>query len=111
MAKTRNGVSYGSGKQGSKKSKPANAGSVKPNMHKMYDGLNVATRPIPVIIDESDRRAILAAAADQRPKQDVVNMPSGPRPSGTDAVFGTAVGGAAKVRGGVYNPPGVSGNG
>lgn len=87
-----------------KKSRPAQPGSVRPNMHKMYDGQNVATRPIPVQVYESDRRAIAAAAGDQKPKAKAVNMPSGPRPSGTDAVFGSKVAGAAKVDGGTFNP-------
>ena len=37
---------------------------VRPAMKKMYDGRNVATRPIPIIVDTSDLRAIAAAAAD-----------------------------------------------
>lgn len=64
-------------------------------MTKLYDGRNVATRPIPVIVDSSERRAIAAAAADQKPKTSAVQFPTtGPRPGGADAVFGTKVTGA-----------------
>lgn len=68
---------------------------VKPRMSKMYDGRNVATRPIPLIVDESERRAIAAAASDQKPKTSAVNMPTtGPRPKGAAPVFGEKVTGA-----------------
>ena len=68
---------------------------VRPAMKKMYDGRNVATRPIPLIVDESERRAIAAAAADQKPKLSAVQFPTvGPRPGGADAIFGTKVTGA-----------------
>lgn len=77
-------------------------------MKKMYDGKNVATRPIPLIVDQSEIRAINAAAADQRPKTEAVNMPSGPRPAGAEAVFGTKVKGApgntVSDRTAVFNP-------
>lgn len=82
--------------------------SVKPQMTKMYDGRNVATRPIPVIHDSADDRAIGASALDQRPLGQVVNFPSGPRPK--PGIFGTVVPGGASVRGGVYNPRGVEDN-
>lgn len=82
----------------------SNPGTVKPRMSAMYNGMNVATRPIPIINDYGDQLALLAAAADQRPKGYAVNLPSGPRPAGTAAVFGTPVRGAARVRGGVFNP-------
>lgn len=71
---------------------------VRPRMSKMYDGKNVATRPIPLIVDSSDIRAIRAAAADQRPKTSAVNFPqSGPRPAGASVVFGTRVSGPGNV--------------
>lgn len=78
-------------------------------MAKLYDGRNVATRPIPVIVDESERRAIAAAAADQKPKTSAVNFPTtGPRPGGADAVFGTKVTGAPgnviNSKTGIFNP-------
>ena len=82
----------------------AQPGSVKPRMSKLYDGRNVATRPIPIINDYGDQLAAAAAAADQRPKGYAVSMPSGPRPTGAAAVLGTKVSGAAKIRGGVFNP-------
>lgn len=82
---------------------------VAPKMSKLYDGRNVATRPIPIIVDESERRAIAAAAADQKPKTSAVNFPTtGPRPGGASAVFGTQVTGAPgnviNSRTGVFNP-------
>lgn len=76
---------------------------VRPNMHKMYDG-RAATRPIPLIVDSSEVRAIAAAAADQKPKSEVVNFPSAPLASTAVEVFGTVVPGSARVRGGVFNP-------
>ena len=79
-------------------------GSVTPNMHKMYDGRNVATRPIPIITDYGDHVAAMAAAADQRPRTEAVQMPSTPRPQGADTVFGTVVPGATQVTGGDFNP-------
>lgn len=82
---------------------PSMTGS-RPVMHKMYDGKNVATRPIPIIMDVSEARAIAAAAADQKPKGSVVNMPSKPRPSGADTIFGTVVPGSATVGGANYDP-------
>ena len=75
-----------------------------PRMSKMYDGKNVATRPIPIVIDISEARAIASAASDQRPKGAVVNMPSKPRPTGADTIFGTPVSRSANVGGAVYDP-------
>lgn len=77
---------------------------VRPMMNKMYDGRNVATRPIPVIVDVSEARAIAAAAADQAPKGAVVNMPSKPRPTAADTIFGVQVPRSATVAGAVYDP-------
>ena len=82
---------------------PSTSG-VRPTMNQFYNGRNVATRPIPVIVDVSEARAIAAAAGDQAPLGDVVNMPSKPRPTGADTIFGSPVSRSAKVRGGVYNP-------
>lgn len=79
-------------------------GRVAPRMTKMFDGRNIATRPIPVIADYGDMLALRAAAADLRPKVYAVNMPSAPHPAGTAAVFGAPVAGATSVRGGVFNP-------
>lgn len=78
--------------------------SRKPRVLKMFDGRNMATRPIPVDHDSATDRAIAAAAAEQTPKHKAVNMPSAPRVAGADPVFGTKVSGATKVRGGIYNP-------
>lgn len=82
---------------------------VRPKMSKMYDGRNTATRPIPLVVDQSELRAINAAAADQKPKTSAVNFPTtGPRPGGADAVFGTPVTGAPgnviNGRSGTFNP-------
>lgn len=87
----------------------AQPGTHKARVKKMFDGRNMATRPIPIIEDTSDVRASIAAAIDTRPQGDVVNMPSGPRPN-AKGVFGTGVSGSAKVRGGKYNPRGVEDN-
>lgn len=73
----------------------------KPKMTKLFTGRG-KTRPIPLPEYESDRRASLAAANDQRPKGKATRMPSGPRVGGTDAVFGTKI--ASTPRAGVYDP-------
>lgn len=75
-----------------------------PRMSKMYDGRNVAVRPIPIVVDTSEARAIAAAAGDQKPLGNVVNMPSKPRPTGADTIFGTAVPRSANPVSGVYDP-------
>jgi len=83
---------------------------VRPKMKKMYDGRNTATRPIPLIVDTSEKRAIAAAAADQKPKGSAVQFPTNgqPRPAGTSAIFGTKVSGApgnvVSDRANVFNP-------
>lgn len=77
---------------------------VRPRMSKMFDGKNVATRPIPIIVDSSERRAIAAAAADSKPLLEVVNMPSAPRVSGASVLFGTQVAGSTRIGGGIYSP-------
>lgn len=82
----------------------ANPGRVKPKMTKMYDGRNVATRPIPVFLDSADLLAIKVAAANQTPKTFAVKMASGPRPTGADVVFGTVVAGGASVAMGTFAP-------
>lgn len=76
---------------------------VRPRMSKTYDGKG-ATRPIPLIVDSSEARAIAAAAADSRPRSEVVNFPSAPLATKDVALFGTVVPGSTKVSGGVYNP-------
>lgn len=82
---------------------PSTSG-VRPRMQKMFDGKNIATRPIPIIVDSSERRAIMAASADSRPLAEVVNMPSAPRAVTSSVLFGTVVPGSTLVRGGIYNP-------
>ena len=76
---------------------------VRPRMSKMFDGRNMATRPIPLIVDSSERRAIAVAAADQKPKGKATKMPQGPRVGGVEEVFGTKVG-SGGFTGGVFNP-------
>lgn len=75
-----------------------------PNMRKMYDGRNVATRPIPVYHDISDMRAIAVAASDQQSRVSAVNMPSAPSVAGVEGVFGSKVAGAVSIKAGVFNP-------
>jgi hypothetical protein len=83
---------------------PSTSG-VRASMQKMYDGRNVATRPIPVIVDTSEARAIMSAAADSRPKTSAVNMPSGKRIAGAEAIYGTPVAAPGNVaRGAAWNP-------
>lgn len=66
---------------------------VRPRMALMYRGKG-ATRPIPLIVDQSEIRAIRAAAADSKPLGSAVNFPTaGPRPAGTAVIFGTQIGG------------------
>lgn len=81
---------------------------VRPQMTKLFDGRNIATRPIPVPVSTSTLRAIAAAAADQRPKAANVNMPSGPRPlQSAVEVFGSKVaspGDNGGSTGAVFNP-------
>lgn len=79
---------------------------VRPRMAKMFDGRNTATRPIPVVVDQSELRAIAAAAADSKPKTSAVNFPqTGPRPAGTQPVFGTKVSSPGDIaRSGVFSP-------
>lgn len=81
---------------------------VRPTMQKMYDGRNVATRPIPLVVDESERRAILAAAADAKPKAESVNWNvSGTAATGSAAaaVFGVQIASGGDVmRTGIFNP-------
>ena len=80
---------------------------VRPRMQKMYDGRNTATRPIPLIVDQSEIRAINAAAADQRPKTSAVQFPTNQRPVTSDAIFGTKVtgpGGVIDNRAATFSP-------
>lgn len=91
------------------KNRAAQPGRVKARVKKMFDGRNMATRPIPVIHDTSDDRAIAAAVYDTKPRGDLVNMPSGRRVS-AKPILGTQIGSKAKLRAGVYNPPGVEDN-
>ena len=70
---------------------------VRPRMAQMYRGKG-ATRPIPLIVDTSEIRAIRAAAGDQRPLGFAVKFPtSGPRPAGASVVFGSKISGPGNV--------------
>lgn len=91
------------------RSKPAQPGTVSPRMHKMFDGRNIATRPIPVIHDTSDDRAITSDAIQQAPRGEIMNFPQGPRPK-AGVVLGQKVRGGAKTKAGTYNPRGVEDN-
>lgn len=83
---------------------PSTSG-VRASVKKMYDGRNVATRPIPIIVDTSEARAIAAAAADSKPKTSAVNMPSGRRVPGAEVMFGTPVAAPGNVaKGAAWNP-------
>lgn len=74
---------------------------VRPAMKKMFDGRNTATRPIPVIVDTSDIRAIKAAAADAKPKTSAVQFPTRNRAAGNaENIFGTQVSAPGNVIGG-----------
>lgn len=83
---------------------------VRPQMKKMFDGRNTATRPIPLVVDTSEKRAIAAAAADSKPKTSAVQFPTSgqPRPAGTSAIFGQKVSGApgnvVSDRAATFNP-------
>jgi hypothetical protein len=61
------------------------------------------TRPIPQVIDESDRRAVRKMAATTVPKTKATQNAFGPRPS-APAVFGKPAGGAKTPAGGTFNP-------
>ena len=72
----------------------------KPNMHKLYDGKG-ATRPIPRVVDESDRRA-MAQLAGQQPTTKATKKAFGPNVS-APAVFGKKTG-AKTPKSGTFNP-------
>ena len=79
-----------------------------PQMKHMFTGLDMATRPIPVFYDQPDRLAVAVAASEQRPRGDIVNMPSRPSVMGVEGVFGTPVGAgnpnSPKFTAGIFNP-------
>jgi hypothetical protein len=80
---------------------------VRPRMQKMFDGRNMATRPIPINHDSADDRAIAAAAADSKPKTSAVQFPSrGKGAKGVnDAVFGKQVAAPGNVaKGAPFDP-------
>lgn len=73
----------------------------KPNMHKLYDGKG-ATRPIPRVVDESDRRE-MAKLAGQQPTTKATKESFGPKVK-APVVFGKRVGGSKTPAGGTFNP-------
>lgn len=80
---------------------------VRPRVQKMYDGRNTATRPIPIIHDSADDRAIAAAAADQKPKTSAVQWPMSSKgvKGVSDAVFGKTIAAPGNVaKGAPFEP-------
>jgi hypothetical protein len=69
---------------------------------KLYTGRG-KTRPIPRIVDESDRREIARMAATTVPTTKATQKAFGPRVS-APAVFGKPASGSKTPRGGTYNP-------
>ena len=61
------------------------------------------TRPIPRVVDESDRREIARMAATTVPSTKATQAAFGPRVK-APAVFGKAAGGAKTPAGGTFNP-------
>lgn len=61
------------------------------------------TRPIPRIVDESDRREIARMAATTVPTNKATSKSFGPRVS-APVVFGRRVGGSKTPAGGTFNP-------
>ena len=72
----------------------------KPSMHKMYDGKG-ATRDIPRVVDESDRRAF-AQLASQQPTTKATKKAFGPNVK-APTVFGKKTG-AKTPAAGTFNP-------
>lgn len=61
------------------------------------------TRPIPIIVDESDKREIRRMAVTTVPSTKATQAAFGPRPQ-APAVFGTKAAGSKTPAGGVFNP-------
>lgn len=80
----------------------------KPNMKKLFTGRG-KTRPIPRVVDSSDRREIKRVSIAQTPRTSAVRGYDGPRAS-APAVFGRKAGGSARTSAGTYNPPSVNDN-
>ena len=76
----------------------------KPHMKKFYDGRNVATRPIPLIVDSSELKAIRVAASEQKSVAKATKFPQGPRVGGVADVFGVKIGSAGTGSQGQFNP-------
>lgn len=81
---------------------------VRANVKKMYDGRGTKTRPIPIVVDTSEKRAIAAAAADSKPKTSAVKMPMNPGIKSAAPVFGdkvsSAPGNVINKRSGTFDP-------
>jgi hypothetical protein len=72
------------------------------NVKKLFTGRG-KTRPIPRVIDESDRREIARMAATTVPTTKATQKSFGPRVS-APTVFGKKASGAKTPAGGTYNP-------
>lgn len=62
-----------------------------------------ATRPIPIVVDESDRREIARMALTTRPSKRATSEAFGPKVK-APTVFGKKVAGAKTPTGGTFNP-------
>ena len=80
----------------------------KARITKLFTGRG-KTRPIPRVVDASDRLAARVTAAQQTPRSSPVQAALGPR---VDAgpVLGTRVSNGKGANAGVYNPGSVNGN-
>lgn len=81
---------------------------VRPRITKMFTGKG-KTRPIPRIVDSSDRLAARVVAAQQTPRTGPAEAAFG-RHVPAAGVLGTKVSGGGRANAGVYNPIGTSDN-
>lgn len=81
----------------------------KPRMRKLFTGRG-KTRPIPRILDASDRLAARIVGATQQPRTSATKAAFGPRVSGTSGVLGTKVGNNGAPAAGIYSPGSTTDN-
>lgn len=81
---------------------------VRPRMTKLFTGRG-KTRPIPRIVDSSDRLAARVVAVQQLPRTGPAEKAFGKHVNAA-GVLGTRVSGGGKANAGVYNPGGTSDN-
>ena len=81
----------------------------KPRMRKLFTGRG-KTRPIPRVVDTSDREAARIVGATQTPRTSATKAAFGPRVGGVSGVLGTRVGNNGAPSAGTYNPSGTHGN-